>query len=284
MKLSCLPVSFFAQIIGGTMTVGQWAEMGARVGLDGIDISILFLQKRTTSYLQAMRRSIEDSGLHLVMVTTYPDFTHPDPAERLRQAVALRQNVDVAAALGASYVRVTAGQGYPEVSFADGLAWASEGLIGAVEETRGSGVTLVFENHARPGIWTYPDFSFPTKHFLAIAEATAKVGLGINWDTANTLAYGDDPLPVLRQVIQRVKTVHAADTGERGQLRHVLLGTGLVPFRDTFAELQQAGFDGWICMEEGSNQGERGVRAAAAFVRHTWHDALAERSLQVNVR
>jgi len=274
MKVSCLPVSFFAKIIAGSMTVGEWAQMGARVGLDGIDISILFVQKRTRSYLRDMRCAIEDSGLRLVMITTYPDFTHPDPAERRRQAVALRQNVDVAAVLGASYVRVTAGQGYPEVTYADGLAWATEGLTRAVEETKGSGITLVFENHARPAIWTYPDFSFPTRHFLAIADATAKTGLRINWDTANTLAYGDDPLAVLKQVIHRVETVHAADTGERGQLRHVLLGTGLVPFRETFAELQRAGFDGWICIEEGSNQGERGVRSAAAFVRQTWHDVL----------
>ncbi len=42
MKLSCLPVSFFSDIIEGRMSVFEWAQMGASLGLDAIDISILF--------------------------------------------------------------------------------------------------------------------------------------------------------------------------------------------------------------------------------------------------
>ncbi len=270
MQLSCLPVSFFDQIISGQMSLGDWARLGVQAGLDGIDISVLFVKSRAPQYLQEMKREIENAGQRLVMMTTYPDFTNPDAAERRRQGDEPRANVDAAARLGAQYVRVTAGQGYPEVGFADGVDWAVAGLTRAVEETRGSGVTLVFENHARPGVWQYPDFSYPPKHFLAIAEQTAQVGLRINFDTANTLAYGDDPLPLLKQVIGRVETVHAADTSVRGELRHVLLGTGLAPFPEIFAAVKQADFDGWICMEEGSRQGVPGVIAATEFVRRTW--------------
>jgi len=270
MRLSCLPVSFFDQIISGQMSLGDWARLGAQAGLDGIDISVLFVKSRAPQYLREMKREIEDAGQRLVMMTTYPDFTNPNAAERQRQGEELRANVEAAAHLGALYVRVTAGQGYPEVGFADGVGWAVAGLTRAVEEARGSGVTLVFENHARPGVWQYPDFSYPPKHFLAIVEQTAQVGLRINWDTANTLAYGDDPIPVLKKVVDRVETVHAADTATRGELRHVLLGTGLVPFQEIFTALKQAGFDGWICMEEGSKQGAPGVIAAAEFVRRTW--------------
>jgi hypothetical protein len=42
MKLSCLPVSFFSDITEGSMSVFEWAQMGASIGLDAIDISILF--------------------------------------------------------------------------------------------------------------------------------------------------------------------------------------------------------------------------------------------------
>ena len=42
MRLSCLPVSYFGQIIGGAMSVGQWAREAAELGLDAIDLSILF--------------------------------------------------------------------------------------------------------------------------------------------------------------------------------------------------------------------------------------------------
>lgn len=273
MKLSSLPVSFFPQIIGGEMTVGQWAQIGRAAGLDAIDISILFVKQRDAAYLRGLRQEIEDSGLGLKMVTTYPDFTHPAAAERRRQLEQLVVDVQAAAQLGAQYVRVTAGQGHPTITFEDGLEWAVAGLTGALQATRASGVTLVFENHARPGVWQYPDFSFATRNFLAIVERTAAAGLKINFDTANTLAFGDEPVPLLQQVVQRVETVHAADTSTRGALNHTLLGTGLAPFGALFGVLKGAGWDGWICMEEGSHRGPEGVAQAARFVRETWTKA-----------
>lgn len=35
MKLSCLPVSYFPQIIAGQMSAHQWAGKAASLGLDG---------------------------------------------------------------------------------------------------------------------------------------------------------------------------------------------------------------------------------------------------------
>ena len=67
--------------------------------------------------------------------------------------------------------------------------------------------------------------------------------------------------------------MHAADTATRGALNHVLLGTGLVPFKDIFLYLKNAGFDAWICMEENSRLGQQGVQDAADFVRKTWQEA-----------
>ena len=43
MKLSCLPVSYYPQIVNGEKSVGQWACEAASIGLDAVDLSILFL-------------------------------------------------------------------------------------------------------------------------------------------------------------------------------------------------------------------------------------------------
>ncbi len=59
MQLSCLPVSFFADIIAGRMTVPEWAAMGAGRGLDGIDLSILFVPDRSPAAVAELRREIE---------------------------------------------------------------------------------------------------------------------------------------------------------------------------------------------------------------------------------
>ena len=275
MRLSCLPVSFFQDIIEGRMSIGEWARIGAEVGLDGIDISVLFLRSLEPAYLADVRRSIEEAGMRLVMVTSYPDFTHPDPAERRRQIEQERAYIRAAGLLGAELIRVTAGQAHPGLDEQDGIRWALEGLLACEDAGKEAGVRLVLENHGKPGCWQYTDFDQPTHIFLELARGIRGTTIGINFDTANPIAYGDDPLPILEQVIDQVVSIHAADTSTRGALNHVLLGTGLVPFADIFAFLKRHGFAGWICMEENSRLGVEGVRRAAAFIRATWEAAGA---------
>ena len=273
MQLSCLPVSFFDDIIEGRMSLGEWARMGADIGLDSIDLSILFVPDRSPSAVAALRREIEATGMRVTMVTSYPDFTHPDPAQRGRELALEQEVVRVSTGLGAKYVRVTAGQAHPETGIEEGTAWAVKGLTRLVETTRDSGVTLVYENHAKPGAWEYTDFSQPPEIFLEIARQTASVGLGINFDTGNAAAFADDPVTLLDQVVDRVASVHASDTAVRGGLQHVLLGTGVTPFDALFKRLKRAGWDGWICMEEASFQGQEGVEAAARYIRQVWDGA-----------
>lgn len=273
MQLSCLPVSFFSDIIAGRMTVREWARMGASLGLDGIDLSILFVRDRSRQAVKALRHEIEAAGTHVVMVTSYPDFTHPDPAQRARELDLEEEVFRIAADLGARYVRVTDGQAHPETGREEGVAWAVEGLSRLVERVRASGVIPVFENHAKPGAWQYTDFSQSPEVFLEIVRQTEGIGLGVNFDTGNAAAYADDPLALLQAVMPCVVTVHAADTAVKGELRHVLLGTGVTPFHELFEYLVRAGWDGWICMEEASYQGREGVEKAARFVRQAWAEA-----------
>jgi sugar phosphate isomerase/epimerase len=270
MKLSCIPVSFFKELIGGSMTVPEWAQMGKEIGLDAVDLSILFVPDRSRSGVAALRKSIEATGTRVAMVASYPDFTHPDAAQRARELALAQEVVDVAAGLGAEMVRVTAGQAHPETGREDGIRWATEGLRALVDRARKTGVRLVYENHGKPGAWTYTDFSQPPDIFLAIVSATADAGLGLNFDTANATVFSPDPLGLLEQCIERVVSIHAADTAVHGELRPVLLGTGLTPFVPIFQRLVRAGWDNWICIEEASFQGRAGVEKAASFVRQLW--------------
>jgi sugar phosphate isomerase/epimerase len=273
MKLSCLPVSFYPQMTDDGMSILDWAQIALAVGLDAIDLSIILIKDQSPAYLEETREELGKLGMGVTMVTTYSDFTHPDPEKRAQQIARSGQDIAVAAQLGAELVRITAGQAHPETGRDDGIAWAMQGLSDVLEIANGHGLTLVFENHYKAPIWQYADFSFPTDIFLEIVERTSSIGLGVNWDTANTLAYGDDPVPVLAKVLDRVVSVHAAETAQRGDLKPVLVGTGLVPFGEMFSMLKGAGFDGWLCIEEASRQGTAGIEAATQFVREAWEMA-----------
>lgn len=270
MKLSCLPVSFFDDIIAENLSVPEWAAMGKRLGLDAIDVSILFIKDYSSAALLEMRRKIEDTGMSITMVASYPDFTHPDKAQRERELELEKQVVEVSATLGAKYVRVTAGQAHPETPVAYGIEWATEGMLNLAQQMAGTGVTLLYENHAKPGAWQYTDFSQPPEIFLDIVNGTAGSPICINFDTGNAAAFAENPVGLLQTVIDRVETIHASDTAISGSLKHVLLGTGVAPYYSMFELLQHHGWNGWICMEEASFMGERGVEWAGQFISHAW--------------
>ncbi len=270
MNLSCLPVSYFGKILAGEMSIGDWAEEAASLGLDAIDLSILFLESHDSKQLDNIRQQIESAEMRVAVVTTYPDFTHPDADERKRQMNLLKDNISKVAAVGSEMIRITAGQAHPETGREEGIRWATEGLKHSIDTAESCGLQLLFENHAKPGAWHYTDFAQPTDIFLEISDALAGTPIKILFDTANPLAYGDDPLFILERVIDRVLCIHASDTRIRGSLEPVVVGTGLVPFVDIFARLKKANFDQWISIEEASGQGKSGLEKAASFVRRTW--------------
>jgi sugar phosphate isomerase/epimerase len=249
--------------------------MGSELGLDAIDLSILFIPDLSLKTAAVMRRQIEDVGMRVAMLITYPDFTHPDPARRARELELEIHAVCLAADLGADLIRVTAGQAHPETSRPKGIEWAVEGLSRLVQLTRGSTAQPVYENHTKPGAWTFTDFSQPFDIFLEIVRQTADANLGVNFDTGNATAFYEDPLCLLEQVISRVVSLHVADTAVRGELKPVLLGTGLAPLDRIFRRLQRADWDGWVCMEEASFGGRQGVEDAARYVRETWAHSAA---------
>jgi sugar phosphate isomerase/epimerase len=253
------------------MSLGAWARMGWELGLDAVDASILFFDDRTPAALARARREVETEGMSLGMMSTYPDFTHPDTKARAREIDAARETVDVAAALGMSYVRAIAGQAHPETELQAGIGWAVEGLQAVVEHSRGTGVEVVYENHDQAGVMDYPDFSTRQEVFLAIYEATAAFDLGINYDTANATALTPDPLALLEAVLGRVRTLHVSDTSAIGEhIQPCVIGSGLAPLKDVFLRLHQAHWDGYASIEEASGTGRAGVETAVGHVRGLW--------------
>lgn len=270
MNLSCLPVSLYAEFVTGRRSLGDWFRMAAALGLDGADLSVAHLPSRARADLEAVRREAEDAGVQIVMLATYTDFTHPDPAERARQSDELRQWIEAAPHLGVSFLRVTAGQAHPVVAEADGLAWAVAGLTACLDDARTAGVRLLYENHVRGAVWSANDFTQPAARFLEVARQTHSSGLEILFDTANCLALNDNPLDVLQQVIERVGAVHLSDIRRAGAFEPTVIGTGAAPIPQLLGMLIKQGFDGWVSIEEASRTAEAGFQQAVAYADSAW--------------
>ena len=242
MKMSCLPVSFFKAIQEGEMSIKDWVNVAKNCGLDGIDLSVLLVANHTPVYLSKLKRDIAE--MPLIMMTTYSDFIHPNPQQREREKEYLYRDIALASELGARYLRMTPGQAHPETDIKLGINIAVEAFKRADEVASRYGIQLLFENHSKPGCWQYSDFSHPTEIFLEIANGICDTGIGINFDTANTLVYGSDVMAVLEEVIDQVVTVHASDTSTYGSLNPTVIGTGIVPFESILRRMKQNKFYG----------------------------------------
>ena len=272
MELSCLPVSFFDEINSGHMSIPQWGALARQAGLTNIDLSAMFLHSHVPVWFDQVRAGLDREGVAVKMITTYPDFSHPNALQRERELAYLQCDIAAASALGAPYVRITAGQTHAETARDAGICTVVENFKRAAEFAERMNVTLVYENHAKPGAWHTVDFSYATDVFLEIVEKTQDTPIRVNFDTANPVAFADqdEPMKILPRVAHRLGTVHIADTSTKGSLHHTVIGTGLVRFAEIFAYLKSVGYDGLFSIEEGSGTGLDGVRRAVDFVKTSW--------------
>ena len=277
MRLSCLPVSLYPELAAGRLTPGGWFRRAAALGLDGADLSVAHVPSRAPAVLDGLRAEAADAGIAIAILAAYPDFTHPNAAERRRQEDELRAWIDAAARLGAGLVRVTAGQAHPGVREADGLEWAAAGLTSCLDHASSAGVRLIYENHVRGAGWTLNDFTQPAARFLEVVRRTEGSDLAILFDTANNLALDEDPLDVLEAVAPRLGAVHLSDVRQRGTFEPVLIGTGVAPLQSLLRRVVAIGFDGWLSIEEASRTRDDAFRAAARPADRLWVAAGGQR-------
>lgn len=257
MKLSILPVSLFQDIVSNQITIAQWASYAQSKGVDGFDISSLFFPNHTATTIGRIKEEFVESKVTIepVMACCYPDFINPDKMERERQIDYLIRDIGLISDFGFQYCRITAGQNHPNLELHEAAKRCVECFSRVTGAAEKYGVKLVFENHSKPGAWPMIDFSFHPDAFLAVCEYMKGLPIGINFDTANAVACGADPIALLRQVLDRVWTVHMNDTLTVGKWTPAPIGGGLVDFKAVFSVLKQGGFDGWVCIEEASGNG-----------------------------
>jgi sugar phosphate isomerase/epimerase len=266
LKITCLPVSIFGDVQSGKYTLRQWAQSAKNMGFDGIDISMLMLSSHVQTYLDKVKNDLHEVGIPIVMATTYPDFTHPDPRQREREADYLMRDIAVCDQLDITYLRVLAGQSHEGVGREEGVKLAVDKLRDIDRKARKYDVKLVFENHARCGAWYRMDFSYPVDIFLDVLDGLRDTAIRLNFDIGNIVSQGRDPLPILEKVIDRVETVHISDMSHYGQFEPVEIGTGVSPIEPVLKRLKAYGYDGWICLEEASGQGMLGIERAMTYL------------------
>jgi sugar phosphate isomerase/epimerase len=284
-KLAVFPKAFMRALVrDGTMTLREWVDLAAPLGVDGLEYYSGFIELQDPARWPEARREVERRGLVIPMLCCSPDFSHPDAGFRQQEIEKEKKWIRMAAALGAKFCRVLSGQRRPELTREQGLSLVVQSIEACLPEAEAHGITLIIENHYKDDFWSYPEFAQQMDVFCELVERIRHPNFGVNYDPSNAFLAGDDPLELLRRVKHRVVTMHASDRtltegtledlrreeggaeGYAKRLRHGTIGKGLNNYDAIFGELKSAGFDGWVSIEDGVDGMEQLVESVQ-FVR-----------------
>lgn len=286
-SLAAFPKAWMHQLCRtGEMSLDAWLDIAAALGVDGVELYSGMLDLQDAAEWPRWRSAIESRGLTMPMLCCSPDFAHPDVDFRRREVEREKHWIDMTTALGGRYCRVLTGQRRPELSVEDGIALVVDCITTCLAYAADRGVTLTLENHYKDDFWTHPEFAQHMDVFCAVVDGIDPgewPNFGVNYDPSNAILAGDDPLELLRRVRHRVVTMHASDrylasgtlddlrqeeqvAGYASRLRHGEIGCGLNDYDAIFTLLGEAGFDGWISIEDGVN-GTEELERSVAFLR-----------------
>lgn len=257
-----------------TMTVFEWITQARVLPIEGLELYSGMFWETSNEFVDRVGDALGEAHFEMPMLCVSPDFTNPDGEFRKRELDKQLRMIEIAHRLGGdgASCRVLSGQRHPGVSIEQGLDWAAESILHALELATSLNVTLGIENHYKDGSWAYPEFAQKKDVFLALLDRIDnRTNFGVQYDPSNAIVAGEDSADFLEVVIDRVVTMQASDRylkpgidinslrqsdgtlGYSPDLQHGVLGEGLNDYPRIFRTLVAAGYDGWISVEDGVN-------------------------------
>ena len=271
-RISVFPKCYFDELVRGERSYVGWIHDAATLGGEGVEHYDEFFPSYEEPDVAAVMDAMRETGQISSMLCFSPDFTHPDPDERLRQVERQKKAIDLSVRIGARYCRTLSGQKYPGLSIAEGVARAAECIKRSIDYAAKRDVILCLENHYKVGDWLYAEFAQQEEPFLALLDAVGKSShFGVQYDPSNAVVGGFDPIAFLEKIKHRVVTMHASDryllpgttleeirladgtVGYPDKLRHGETGKGANDYDAIFRTLKSVNFTGWISVEDGMN-------------------------------
>jgi sugar phosphate isomerase/epimerase len=186
------------------------------------------------------RREVSSRGLKIACVSSSAAMHDEDPQKRAQQLADARRFIDLAAALGAPYVRVFGNdiKGPRE----EVIARVAAGLHELGEYAGPRNVTVIIESHG--------DFTdSPTLKDILTRANSEHVAL--LWDAHHTFATShEEPEFTVGQLGKWIRHTHLKDSVVDGKdRRYVLTGKGDVPVERQIRALVNMGYKGMYCFE-----------------------------------
>lgn len=191
---------------------------------------------------EATRRRLADQNIAVCCVDTSCTFDSVEAGERRTQVEVAVRHCELAAALGATLVRVFPDK-IPAGASREGTRDRIAACLNEVARRAPAGV--------RVGLETHGDFARGREAAL-VARLSGRPNVALIWDVANALNAGDTVEESARAVAPYLAHVHLRDARPLEGREHwlpVLAGRGVVSFAAAIDALRGLGYDGFVCFE-----------------------------------
>ena len=184
----------------------------------------------------------KEAGVEVVCIAGRNNFTIPEEAALEQEIKRVQRFVDFARQLGAKFVRLLSGSHRtdnvaPEVFTRLHYAF---NRLGDYAQQRDIKITI--ENHGGP--------TATGQRIVKIMEGVKSPAVGLNFDPANFLNQGTDPLMALRYTLPWINYSHWKDVRwENGSPQFCAFGEGEIVWEPIIEELLSSGYQGYWLVE-----------------------------------
>ncbi|MCC6860209.1 MAG: sugar phosphate isomerase/epimerase [Bryobacterales bacterium] len=235
--------SFDRPLRAGSMTLFDVVRFCAEQGIGGLDATGYYFpgypKTPAPGYVRNLKREAFVNGVTIFGTGVRNDFSIPDAAARRNEVRLVKEWIEVAAALGASLIRVFSGRGVPAgYRFDQVLEWMVPDLQECAACGRDHGVMIGLQNHndfLKTAEETIRLASAVNSEWFGIlldigslrqadpyAEIEKLVPYAVSWQLKENVGYGDREVPA---DLRKVKAI-IDRSGYRGFLPVETLGPG----------------------------------------------------------
>ncbi len=283
MKLGVSTYSLYQALAKGDMTIQDVIAFTAAIGGQHVEIVPMgFSLENNPELISQIREQALANGLELSNYAVGANFSGLDNAEYEAEIARLKQEVDIAAALGVTRMRHDAAMSgdCSLTHFMEELPRIADACRRIADYAAPLGITTSVENHGY-----YVQHSERVRALVALVD---RPNFRTTLDVGNFLCVDEDTAAAVQANIGLASMVHVKDFYRRAgdfalgegwfpsaggyQLRGSIIGQGDIDMPRVLRLVKNSGYEGYISVEfEGMEDCRLGTKLGLEYVQRIWH-------------
>jgi sugar phosphate isomerase/epimerase len=145
--VGCCAYSYAKHFDAGKITMEDFFRKAVELEVRGVDVTTYWLKSTEPGYLNSLRHLAFKNGLGFSGAAIRTEMCQSDPAKRAEQVQNIQRWTDATDRLGASHLRVFAGEIPAGATSVQGIKWVVEVMKPACEYAAQRGITVGIEDH-----------------------------------------------------------------------------------------------------------------------------------------